>query len=319
MAEAAAAAAAAQVSTIFGEGSAPPAGADQTPAPGGAGNQPPTGTNTTAAPAPDPTPTPGKPEWVPENFWRPDPADPTKGTVDAEAMAKSYNEFRGNDTRLRQQIAELTKTPEGVPEKPDEYWERMDWEALQQAAPNAYAGEAEQPYVQEMLKAAHTQGLPPEAARAMVTQFYTAINGDVAPATSPEEARKQAVGYLGPNGARMAADVRSMLTARAEKQQFGEKEVAALSRMVSDGPSLYVLWSILGSQVAPGGPPSVSNGQLQMGTEHERNAVHEMMRDDKNWNDPVKRAEMINRFNALPPDSKSMPNAGPPGGFSAAA
>ena len=226
----------------------------------------------------------GRPEWVPENFWT--AGTDGAGQVNTEAMAKSWNDTRAALTRAQQQVTELSKPREAVPLTPDEYWEGMDYTRLSERAPAAYAGgEGENPAVKAMLTALHKGGIPPAEARQVTADYFELIDKGMERPKTQAEARKEAVASLGPNGPRVAADVKAWLGDLAQAGAFGTKEeMEFITASATHGPALLALDAVRRASMKGGGPPSLNGAAaIKPDPKAEEEELYKLLGDPDAW------------------------------------
>ena len=249
-------------------------------------------------PAPEPaagsgTPDPNRPEWVPEPFW-----DGEKKAVRAEDMAKSWRDTKADHTRLSQEIAELKKGAPQVPEAPDVYWAELDAEALKAAAPNSVhaAGGADGETVKSFMRSAHAHGVPPETARAMLTDYFKGVNPHLPAQQSAAERMQAAIRHQGPNGQAIANDTQAWLEQKAKGGAFTGESIGVLQQLVQSGPGLSMLYNLMRTSQSSG-PPSAAGASIAVDRATEERKLKEMLAD------PVARktkmAEIEARYNAL--------------------
>ena len=239
---------------------------------------------------------PTRPDWAPEAFWR-------DGAVQTEAMAKSWTDTKAELTRTQQALAEAKRTQAELPQRPDEYWNDLDYEALERNAPNAYArGGKDSMTIKAFMTSAHAQGIPKEAAQRMASDYYRMMN-DVLPEPKTQEQRlDEAIGGLGPNGKRIAADTTAWLRKEHAAGSFTDEQMAEIGEMVQTSRGLSTLYAL--SRVrSGGGPPSVPNGQHVDRMSEERD-LSRLMADPNALSDD-RRGEIRSRYHALYGPDKS--------------
>ena len=196
---------------------------------------------------------------VPKAFYR------EGGDHDYDGLSKSWFDTRSAYETAQARIRELEGAQEKMPETFESYAKEMDWKAVAEKAPKAYKGSAEDgtnKAALSLLKRAYENGVPMAKARAMVTDFYADLDEFMPDPIAPEEARKSAVGYLGPNGASMEAEVKEWLVSREARKPFTAPEQAVLAQMVRNGPALSLLWEFTrsaGAAAPPGGVEHMSS------------------------------------------------------------
>ena len=268
-----------------------------TPAAAPEANAPPEGTETpSAANGADKSPVDleGKPEWLPDKFW-----DPQSKGAKVEAMAKAYTHGWSELSRLQREEA-ARKASEQLPEKPDEYLTKMDWNKLQEAAPNAYSGgEGENISARSFLEAAHRRGVPPDKAHAMLVDYMAGINEHVMPPPKDEATlRKEAVQHLGPNGPEMFTQIQTWLASEAEKTPFTKDQMDFIQEGIQYGPALSFMWRVMRAQTSPGGPPTLNGTSLTQTIDTERAEVMRLLGNPEEYR--KRKDEIDRRYAALP-------------------
>ena len=251
------------MNAFFGDGTgAPPPGpgatappADPPAAPPAADPPPPAG------PAVDLT---GKPEWLPDAFWK--APKETGGAAPweeiAQAVAKSQVEGRKKITEQGEMLAKFT-----VPDTTDPYFqgidretllkthERSGWtpEMLEQAAAQARsAGMGPgvfQGFVQAHLKAQHEATAAPKDAEALRGEAVAALNAQGRP------------------GSQMLADVQRVGSAFVSEGRWTPEVGAAVAKLAESPEGLTALHGLLmesGPAAPPNGRTSLSHGNAQI-------------------------------------------------------
>ena len=216
--------------------------------------------------------------YVPKAFRGPDGAF----TGDTDAVFKSWMDGRQQVSRLNAQIAELKRTDasDGASGVADEkqYIDEFDYAGLAERAPNMIApegGREANSVLATFLEHARAAGVPMGRAHAMANAYFEALNADAPEYKEPEEQRKDAVAYLGPNGTQMVEDVKGFLGSRARHAPFSKAQMDVIESLVHSGPGLSLLHNLSRTVGASTAPPSQTQ-VTQVDIDREREAV---MRD----------------------------------------
>ena len=213
------------------------------------------------------------PGYVPK-AWR---GEDGKFNGDMDAVFKSAMDGRQHISRLNAQIEELKQASNaGVPEQ-SQYVDGFDYAALAQKAPNmvAASGRDDNPVLVSFLESAHKNGIPMAKAHAMAVEYFEGLNAEAPEYKEPEQQRKDAIAYLGPNGAQMNEDIKGFLAARARHAPFSEDQMGVLKGMLHSGPGMSLLHNLARTTGASTVPPSAAAAST-VDPEQER---AEVMRD----------------------------------------
>ena len=230
----------------------------------------------------------GRPAEIPQELWQQDPADPTKGRLNQEALLKAYTDTKSShgtlarkEAELRQELARLTGAPTGdgstIPAL-DDYTEGFDWAALHTAAPKAYRGddEGERKAVGALFAAARDAGMPVDRARKLALDYYTGLDGLLPEPRTQEQRAADIVAGLGPNGRSQISDVHAGLERMHAQHPFGEDEQAAIRSAIQTAggyKALYRLVRAMGSEAPPnvaGVPDAMTEDEISTAMTSER-------------------------------------------------
>lgn len=233
---------------------------------------------------PSPGPAAGKPAHIPDKFWVKDPSDPTKGTVNTDALIKSYGTAEKALRNLQHRAAELQKKGGGqpAPENVADYLTGYDLEALKTQAPKAFRGDQDNPILQSFFESAQAAGLSVDIARNMVGEFMGRINNAIPDAKPYEQLHKEAVGSLGPNGARMANDVSQYLKARHQREAFSKAELQELQHITASPGGISLLWNLT-RQGAPSTPASITSSEAYTDAELDDAMTSDRYKNDRQY------------------------------------
>ena len=218
----------------------------------------------------------GRPDYVPEKFWRASKEDPKKGEVNLEAWGKSTRDAATYMKRIEGELKELRAGKGGkAPKDVSEYAMGFDLPALKRLAPNAFGSEeaetldeaGEKPTIDAFFAAAHKVGLPTDAARTMLGQFYAGLDEYIDPPVSDDDRLKSAIAGQGPNGQRIAQDVRGYVSGLAGSLSQGE--MAVVHQMVRSPSGLSLLWTLSRQGVATAPPDGLNGAGAEVMSEDE--------------------------------------------------
>ena len=205
----------------------------------------------------------GRPEHIPEKFWTATEADPTVGEVNTKAWAKAWKDAETFASRLKRENDEFRKGGKvgTAPDKVEDYWTGYDTEGLKKAAPKAYlGGDGDNATLKSFFQSAQGAGVPVEAARKMFHEFMVGLNGAIPDEKDAATLRKEAAAALGPNGAKMAEDVKAYLGTHHARTPFTADELAELGEMVKDKGGLSLLWTLSRGTGRTTPPPAAAAG-----------------------------------------------------------
>ena len=243
----------------------------------------------------------GRPEGVPEQYWRQSQADPTKGEVDVAAAIKAATDSRtavGNRDRIIASLrADLAKAGAGDGEADagdgtipvlDDYTRGFDWQGLHAAAPKAYPADSDgdRQAIGALLAAARDVGIPVDKARALAEGYYRGLDELTPDAPTEEQVRARIAGELGVNGRQIMSDVDSMVAEAHRRQPFTKPEQAALTQMAMGSGGQAVLWRLLRAS-GSGAPPTATARDAMSSTEIDEALGSERYRTDAQFRDRV--------------------------------
>lgn len=229
------------------------------------------------------TPSTGRPEWLSEAFWKANESG-DGGEINVEGLSKSWRDTRASLNTANERIKALEKGSgsEAVPETADEYYGGVDLAELEKASPKAFAAtsRSNMEEAKQLLVAAHKNGVGPEKARAILSDYYASLEG-LLPDTllqSEQDRMSAAIKHQGAHGQRVADDVETWLSAKAERGSFNDEQLGVLRSLVQSGPGLSLLYGLM-RETQRSGPP-VGMGQIR----YDRSSLQEEF--DKLAKDP---------------------------------
>ena len=199
----------------------------------------------------------GRPDYIPEQFWRAMADDPTRGEPNLEAWGKAWGDTKGHATKLEQELAELRKSANlpAAPQSVDEYLTGYDLAKLREAAPKVIPEEDEAAGkgAREFFTLAHKHGLSLEQARGIFGDYMGVLNQALPDAVEHKVLVEQRVKELGTEGATMVDQVDKAIESLHGQQPFSEEQVAMLRGMVTQPGGIGVLWRVFkaGGSIAP--------------------------------------------------------------------
>lgn len=188
----------------------------------------------------------GRPEHIPENFWR--TGDNGEGIVDVENLGKSFQETKATLTRAQQELADLKKERPPLPSNPDEYWDSLDWNDIAKRAPNTAAripDGAKDATVRSLMASAHHVGIPKEQAQKMLDNYMVDLNQHFPEPMTDDQLLQKAVSHQGPHGMGIAREVNTYLESKHGQTPFSDEQIKVLNAMTRDGPSLSTLYALI--------------------------------------------------------------------------
>ena len=163
-------------------------------------------------PKPGPDGKPARPDWCPEQFW-----DAERGEARAEAMARSWQEFRAKVSRGEHKapadatgyaLPKVEGLPEGAIPADDPIWTGVREAAHQAGLSQAQLEAVAKPYL--------------EAVRAAMAEADPAVQA---------QAREAELAKLGPEGKAVAREVRSWLEGMHSRGVLSEAEFRVLKQI----------------------------------------------------------------------------------------
>ena len=231
----------------------------------------------------------GRPDYVPEKFWRASKDDPAKGEVNLEAWGKSTRDAATYMKRIEGELKELRAGSGGkAPEDVGEYATGFDLPALKQLAPNAFGGEeaetldavGEKPTIDAFFAAAHKAGLPVEMARTMLGQFYAGIDQYIDAPVSDEARLQAAYDAQGPHKERIVQDVRGYVDRVAPNLSQGQ--LGVVHNLVRSPEGLSLLWTLARQGTTQAPPDGLNGGRAEVMSEDE---LDKAFTDDRYYTD----------------------------------
>ena len=275
---------------ILGEG-APPA-AETPPAVTGHG------TSIDTSPPPVQGAPAGRPDYVPEQFWRALATDPTQGEVNAEAWGTAWKDTKGALTRTQQELAELRKQANlpSAPQSVDDYLTGYDLAQLRAASPKVIPEEDEAAAAgaREFFGLAHRHGLSVEQARGLFGDYMGVLDGQLPDPVDPKTVMEERIKALGSEGPQMAEQVDKAIQTMHGERPFTEEQTALLRDVVRAPGGLGLLWRTFrsGGSIAP---PAVEARTGDRMTAYE---IRQAMASDRYRQDDEYRQRIVDAHNA---------------------
>ena len=204
----------------------------------------------------DPSPThndapAGRPEYVPEKFWRAAQDDPTKGEVNAEAWGTAWKDTEATLTRTQQELADLRKQSDlpSAPKDAADYMTGFDLAALAKAAPKILPGDdeatAREAGAKEWFALAHKRGLSVDQARGFFADYMALLNDKMDDPVDPKVEMEERVKALGTEGAVIQEKVQNALDTMHGERAFSDEQQATLRSIVRQPGGLGFLYRVL--------------------------------------------------------------------------
>ena len=206
------------------------------------------GTIDTGATPPQGAPA-GRPEYVPEQFWRAMADDPTKGEVNLEAWGKAWGDTKGHSTRVEQELAELRKSANlpSAPKDPADYLTGYDLAAVREAAPKVIPEDEalRTEGAKEWMDLAAKWQLSVEQARGFFGDYMATLNGHLPDPVDPKAEMEERIKALGSEGAVMQEKVQKALDTMHVERAFTEEQQILLRDVVRAPGGLGFLYRAL--------------------------------------------------------------------------
>ena len=252
---------------------------------------------------PQPTAPEGRPEYVPEQFWRRSEADPTKGEAHLEAWGKSWHDTRATLTKTQQELAALRQQASlpSAPQNAADYYTGYDFAALEQAAPRAFkGGGTDNVTIQVLQAAALKHGLSVEQLRGVTTDLFAGLNEHVPEAVEPQAAIAEQVKTLGTEGPRLADEVSKAMETLHAESAFDESQQALMKDILASPGGIGLMHRMLrsGGSIAP---PTIEPRSAERMTQYE---IQQAMVSPRYRSDDAYRRKVMDAHAALQAERK---------------
>ena len=223
---------------------------------------------------PSETPADGRPEWLPEKFW--------KAGDNGAAGEAQYEELATSYKALEQKLSERPEAAPERPEKVDAYLNEWDTAKIRSDLPrlNLSDDDAE---LKRFADAAFKHGLSVEQARGVATDYLTAANSAMPEAVTEEAVLQE----LGTDGVKMTTEVATWVAKLRNENVIDDAGVQALALAGFNAASLKALHAIRTHALGTSAPDPHATGVQTRTARMDASEVNAGFADPRYKSDPV--------------------------------